>query len=161
MQNSMSFLTFFGFNWKLPFWGFFFSSEDNFHFKLKFGTKTNPNIQISMMVFSFSIFDGKYTFGSNLIKKKIKIVSLNWNLVPRLIPISKIWWRIQCSLFLCQTKNTLFRQIRSKKKELSVQAEIWYLDYFEYAEFNAVVFFFCFRSEKLILSKIDTKNQNF
>ena len=37
---------------------------------------------------------------------KIKIVSLSWNLLPRLIPIRWIQW--ECSLFLFSTKNTLF-----------------------------------------------------
>ena len=110
--------------------------------------------------YSVSPFLTGNTLLGQLWSKKIKIVSLNWNLVPRLIPISKIWWRIQCSLFLCQTKNTLFRQIRSKKWQLSAQAEIWYLDYFEYAEFNGLVFFFCFRSEIHLLGKFDAKIQN-
>ena len=50
--------------------------------------------------------------------------------------------------------------MRSKKMQLSVQAEIWYLDYFEYAEFNDDVFFFCFTSEIHLLGKFDAKNQN-
>ena len=107
-----------------------FPNNDNHQFKLKFGTKTS-SISKYRWWYSVSPFLTGNTLLGQLWSKKIKIVSLNWNLVPRLIPISKIWWRIQCSLFLCQTKNTLFRQIRSKKKELSVQAEIWYLDYFE------------------------------
>ena len=37
---------------------------------------------------------------------KIKIVSLSWNLVPRLIPIRWIQW--EGSLFLFSTRNTLF-----------------------------------------------------
>ena len=47
-----------------------------------------------------------------------------------------------------------------KNAVLSVQAEIWYLDYFEYAEFNDDVFFFCFTSEIHLLGKFDAKNQN-
>ena len=49
--------------------GKFCPSNCNYQFKLKFGTETNSNIQISIMVFSFSIFYRKYTFGSNLIHK--------------------------------------------------------------------------------------------
>ena len=74
-------------------------------FKLKFGTKTNWNMQNSMVVSSFSIFDWKYPFWSNLIQK-IKIASLSWNLVPRLIQVCRIqwWW----SLFQFSTGNILF-----------------------------------------------------
>ena len=44
----------------------------------------------------FSVSDRKYPFLANL-DKNIKIVRLSWNLVPRLIRISRIqWW---CSLF--------------------------------------------------------------
>ena len=63
-----------------------------FRFKLKFG-----NMQNSMVVFTFSVLDQKLTFRANLVQK-IKIISLSWNLVPRLISICWIqWW---CSLFL-------------------------------------------------------------
>ena len=42
-------------------------------------------------------------------------------------------------------KNTLFGLIWSRNVKLSVQAEIWYLDYFEYAKFRCWYLFFCFR----------------
>ena len=49
---------------------------------------------------------------ANLVQK-FKIVSLSWNLAPRLIQVCRIqWW---CSLFLFQNGNTLFGQIWSKK----------------------------------------------
>ena len=37
----------------------------------------------------FSVFNRKFFFGANLVKK-IKLVSLSWNLVPELIQICKI-----------------------------------------------------------------------
>ena len=37
-----------------------------------------------MVVFTFSVLDGKYIFWTNL-PQKIKIVSLSWNLLPTLI----------------------------------------------------------------------------
>ena len=49
---------------------------------------------------NFSFFYWKYLFRANLVKKKqkkIKTVSLSWNLVPRLIQICRIQWC--CSLF--------------------------------------------------------------
>ena len=49
-----------------------------------------------MVMFTFFIFNQKYPFLDNLVKK-IKIVSLRWNLIHALIPISRIqWW---CLLF--------------------------------------------------------------
>ena len=49
-----------------------------FQFKLKYNTKTNLNMQNSMVVFNFSVFDRKYSFRVDLVEK-IKIVSLSWN----------------------------------------------------------------------------------
>ena len=48
-------------------------------------------MQNSMVVFTFAALDQKYLFGANLVQK-IKIASLSWNLLPRLIQIR----RIQC-----------------------------------------------------------------
>ena len=43
--------------------------NQNGTFKLKFGTQTNLNVQNSMMMFNFSVFDWKYTFWANLVQK--------------------------------------------------------------------------------------------
>ena len=90
-------------------------------FRVKFRPKTNSNwnMQNSMVVFTFSVFERKYPFWANLFQK-ITIVSLSWNLVLGLIRLCRIEW---CSLFPFSIGNTLFEQI------LSVSAEIWYLDY--------------------------------
>ena len=45
-------------------------------FKFKFGTKTNLNMQNSIVVFAFSLLDYKYLFRANL-NKKVKIVNLS------------------------------------------------------------------------------------
>ena len=42
-----------------------------------------------MVIFTFSVFDHRYSFWANLVQK-IKIVSLSLNLVPRLIRICRI-----------------------------------------------------------------------
>ena len=47
-----------------------------------------------------------------------------------------------------------------QKSKLSVYFEIWYLNYFEYAEFNGIVHLFCFRLEVPFLGKFGPKNQN-
>ena len=46
--------------------------------------------------------------------------------------------------FSFSTGNTLFGQIWSNKSKLSVSAEIWQLDQFEYAEFDGDVHFLVF-----------------
>ena len=69
-------------------------------------------MQNSMMLFTFLVFDRKSFLCANLVEK-VKISSLSWNLVLRLILICRIrWWS---SLFLFLTGNTLFGQIRPKK----------------------------------------------
>ena len=50
------------------------------------------------------------------------------------------------------TENPLFGHIWFKKSKLSVSAEIWYLDYFEYAKRCGGVQFLCFRQEKKNIS---------
>ena len=68
---------------------------------------------------------------------------------------------MECSLFFFLTRNTFFGKIWSKKSsKLSVWGEIWYLDQFEYAEFNGSIHFFCLRPEKPFLRKCGPKNQN-
>ena len=44
-------------------------------------------MQNSMVVFSFSVLDGKQLFYANLVQN-IKIISLSWNLVPAIILIT-------------------------------------------------------------------------
>ena len=81
----------------LTFWVKLSLKNQNCQFELKFGNKTNVNMQNKMALFTFSVLDGKHPFRGNLVQK-IKIFSLSWNLVPRLIQICRIKWH--CSLFL-------------------------------------------------------------
>ena len=78
-----------------------------------------------MVVFTFSVLDGKHYFWANLVQN-INIVSFIWYLAPSLIGISEI--QGLCSLFQFYTGNTLFGQILSKNALLTVEAEIWSLD---------------------------------
>ena len=73
--------------------------------KLKFGTKTNSNMQNSVVLFTFSYSDWKYSFSVNLVQK-IKTVSLSWNSVPRLIRICRIQWC--CPLFRFRPETSCF-----------------------------------------------------
>ena len=69
----------------------------NCFFKVKFDTKTNLNMQNSMVVSILSVLDWKYLPFSGKFGPKIKIIRLSWKLVLRLIPIWRIqWW---CSSF--------------------------------------------------------------
>ena len=147
MQNYLVMFTF-PFSTGNNFFGKFGQKNENCPFDQKIGTKTNLNMQNSMVVYTFSVLNQKNPFWANVVQK-IKIASLSWNLVPRLIRICRIqWW---CSLFLFLTINILLRQIWSKNSKLFVQSKIWYKDKFEYAEFNGCVHFICFRLEIAIV----------
>ena len=112
MQNSMMLFIFFFFFWvEIPFLGKFGPKNHNCHFKLKFGTYTNSNMQNSMVMFIFLVFDRKYPFLANLVEK-VKIISWSLNLVARLIQICWIQWC--CSLFSFLTGSALLGQIWSK-----------------------------------------------
>ena len=87
-------------------------------FKLKFGSKTNSNMQNWMVMLTFSVFDRKHPFWVNLVEKS-KIVSLSWNLVSRLIQIWRNqWW---CSLFLfLSRKHPFWTNLVQKMKIVSL-----------------------------------------
>ena len=90
--------------------------------------------------------------------QKFKLVSLRQNLVPT--PISYMQNSMMIFTFSIFDRKYPFGQIYSKKSELSLYAETWYLDYFEYAELNDDVHFFYFPLEILFLAKFDPKTQN-
>ena len=100
-----------------PFSGKFGPNIQICQFHLKFSAKTNSNMQNSMGMFTFSLFNGKHVFWAFLVQK-IKIVYFTLNLVLRLIQICRILWGY--SLFLFSTGNTLFGQIWSKKSKFSM-----------------------------------------
>ena len=64
--------------------GNFAQKSQNYYFQLKFATNINSNISNSIVVLTFSVLDGKHPFYANLVRN-IKIVSLNWNCLIRLI----------------------------------------------------------------------------
>ena len=68
------------FDWKYPFWVTLVKTE-NCQFKLKFGTKTNSNMQNSMSMFFISLLDWKYLFGQIWSKKlKLSLRAVIWYL---------------------------------------------------------------------------------
>ena len=92
----------------------------------------------------FSVLDQKNPFLANLVQK-IKIVTLNWHLVARLILIYGIQWL--CSLFLFFTINKFLGQIWSKNSKLIVQSEIYTKANLNMKKFIGGVYFICFRME--------------
>ena len=106
-------------------------------------------------------------------KRKSQIVSLSWNLVPRLIRICRIYL---CSHFLFSTGNTLLGQIWSKKNQncqfkpklctksnSNMQNAIVIFIFFFFSLFFFVFFVFlfvCLRLEIFFLGKFGPKNQN-
>ena len=72
---------------------------------MKFGTKITSNMLNSEVILICSVYGKKYTFWANLVQK-YKIVSLRWNLLPKLIQICWIqWW---CILLPFGTLKYLF-----------------------------------------------------
>ena len=60
-----------------------------------------------------SVFNWKYRFWVNLVQQ-LKIISLSWNFVPRLMQICRIrWW---CSLFLFLTGNNILGKFGPKNQ---------------------------------------------
>ena len=93
---------FFYFRWETPFLGKFGPKNQNCQFQLKFGTKTNSNMQSPMVVFTFCVLDWKHPFWANLVQK-LNIVSLSWNLVSILIRICRIQFCLHCLYFRMET----------------------------------------------------------
>ena len=87
---------FFCFRLEIPLLGKFGPKNQNCHFKLKIGTNNNSNMQSSVVMLTFSIFNMKYPFWAYL-AQKTKNVSLSWNFVPRPMQVCRIKW---CLLFV-------------------------------------------------------------
>ena len=130
------------------FWGKFDPKSQDYQFKLKFGTKTNSNMQNATVRVIFSVFACGYDFWANLVQN-VKIVSWRWNLIHKLIQLCRIqWW---CSLLLFLVGIPCLGQfgLINQNCQLKVKLDTW----FEYAEFNDAVQFFCFGTETPFLDK--------
>ena len=105
-----------------------------------------------------SVFNWKYRFWVNLVQK-LKIMSLSWNFVPRLIQIRGIPWG--CSFFLFSTGNTILRKLGPKNQNCQFELKlctrlIWICWIIEKI---CDVHFFCCKPEKPFLDKSGQKNQ--
>ena len=74
---------------EVPFLGKFGPKSQNYQFKMKFGTYTNANMQNSIAVFTFFVFDRNPPFWANFIQKS-KLSVKRRNLVASLIRKSRI-----------------------------------------------------------------------
>ena len=108
------------------FLGKFGPKNQNCQFELKFRTRLIWICRTMYNIYGvyFSVLDEKNSFWANLVQK-IKVVSLSWNLVPRLIWICGIqWW---CSLFSFWPKfgpkiqNCLFKEKFDTKTNSNMQ----------------------------------------
>ena len=120
MQNSMVVFTFSVLDQKNPFW----SKDLSCLFKIKFDSKTNLNMQNSIVVSILPVWGWKYSFLGEF-AKKIKIFSLSWKLVPRLIRIWRIrWW---CSFFsVFDWKYSFFGNFFQNSKLKICQIQWWF-----------------------------------
>ena len=109
--------------------GQFLSKNQNYEFKLKFFTKSNLNMQNSVIFLSlfFCLWSEIYSFWVNLVEK-VKIVSFSWNLMLRLIRRCRIQWCY--SLFSVIDWKYRFCPILVSKFKIIFQREIWYLESF-------------------------------
>ena len=82
-------------------------------------------MQNSMIMFTFSVLDRKYSFWANLVQKS-KIVSLSWNLVPRLTWICRIQWSFSFLFFFSflDQKYSFWANLVQKFKTVCLK---WYL----------------------------------
>ena len=62
----------FCFGLEITFLGKFDIKTQNCQFRLKFGTSATSNMQDSMVMFNFSVFDWKHPFWANLVQKLFK-----------------------------------------------------------------------------------------
>ena len=96
--------------------GQIWKKKKNCQFKLKLDSYTNLSMKSLTVVFTFSVIYRKYPFCVNLVQK-IKIISLSWDLVLRLIWICTIqWW---CSFFVFDWKYPFLANLVQKIKFVS------------------------------------------
>ena len=95
---------FFCFQRETDFLGKFSPNIQICQFNLKFGTRTNSNMQNSMGMFTSSVSNGKYLFWANFVQI-FKFINLTWSLVLTLTQICIVQWDIH---FFCFQRETDF-----------------------------------------------------
>ena len=100
---------------------------------------------------NFSIFDGKYTFWTNLVQKaKLSAEAWIWYLVYSNMQNSMVMFS-----FMISAGNTLFGQSWSENCLFNVKFGTKFETSLEYTEFNGGFHFLHFQSEILFLGKFD------
>ena len=110
-------------------------------------------MQNSVALFNLSLFDQKHPFWANLVQK-IKLVSLSWNLVARLIWKCRIQWWFHFFHFWLELP--LLGKLGPKNQ--NCQFKLKFGTYTNSNKQNSVALF-CFRPETLFLGKYGPKNQ--
>ena len=137
-------------------WANLVQKNENCQFVLKFSTWINSNMQNSMVMFNFFIFDWNYPFGGNLVQKKNQICLFKLNFGTQ---TNSNMQNSMMRFILSATDFKYHFTVNLVQKILCLNW-IWYLDYFEYAELNGMVHLICFRLEIPFLGKFGSKNQN-
>ena len=132
MQNSMVVFIASVFRLEIPI--------ENCQFQLKCDTQSNSNMKNSVVM--FTVFERKYPFyGKSVSKNQNHLLKLkfgkqtNSNTQNSMVIFILLFFRLE-----------LFELIQSKTSKLSVQVEIWYLDYFECVKFDGHVLSFLFQT---------------
>ena len=113
----------------------------------------NSNMQNSMVVFILSALDRKYPFWTHLFQK-LKIVSLRWNLVLRLIWIWKIEWSY-LFFFVFDRKYPFFEKFLQKIKTICWS---WNLVCKWYKKFEHLNFWTFLEIYKILVSYVSLQN---
>ena len=113
-------------------------------------------MQNSMVIFNFSVSDWKFLF----FKFGPKTQNHQFKLKSGIQTNSKLQSSMVMFPFFIFDQKHLFQKIWSRKSKFPVQAEICYLDLFEYVEFNGNVHFFSYRSKMPFWGKFGLKYQS-
>ena len=119
MVNSMVMFTFcfFYFFTRNTLFGQFWFKKSNYQFNLKFGSWNNRNMQNWVVVFSFSVFNGRYPMWANLVQKiKIDSLKLKFGIKTK----SNMQNSMVMFTFLFSVVNTLLGQIWSENVDFSL-----------------------------------------
>ena len=95
-------------------------------------------MQNSMVIFNFFVFDWNYPFGGNLVQKnQICLFKLNFG--------TQTNSNMQNSMmrFILSATDLKYHFTVNLVQKILCLNWIWYLDYFEYAEFNGMVHLIC------------------
>ena len=127
--------------------------------KVKFCIYTKSNMKNSMVMTTFSFFHSKYPFWAKLVIK-IKIVSLNKNLVLSLIWICKFSGNVHFFHFPLAIPFLDKFGPKHQNCHFNLKSVTETKSNVRNSEFNGDIHFFRFQPEIPFLGMLDSKNQN-